>query len=180
MLTKILIGLAILIALFAIVVALQPSDFRIERSTLISAPAAEIFPHTNDLRKMHEWSPWKKLDPDARYTFADPSSGVGATMSWAGNSQAGEGRQTIVESRSNERVGIRLEFIKPFESVCATAFDLKPEGNQTKVTWSMSGTNGFISKAFCLFMDQDKMIGEPFEEGLASLKSVVEGSAAKK
>jgi hypothetical protein len=174
MFTKILIGLAVVIVVFVVVVALQPSEFRIERSVLISAPASEVFPHTNDLRKMQEWSPWKKLDPDAKYTFADPSSGVGATMTWAGNSQAGEGRQTIVESRANEQVGIRLEFIKPFESVCATGFTLKPEGSQTKVTWSMSGENGFISKAFCLFMSQDKMIGEPFEEGLASLKAVVE------
>ena len=179
MLIKILIGLAVVIVIFVIVVALQPSEFRVERSTLIAAPAADVFPHTSDLRKMHEWSPWKKLDPNARYTFSDPSAGVGATMSWAGNNQAGEGRQTIVESRANEHVGIRLEFIKPFESTCAAAFDLKPEGNQTKVTWSMSGTNGFISKAFCLFMNQDKMIGEPFAEGLASLKATVEGAAKK-
>ncbi len=174
MLKIILISLAVVIAVFVVVVALQPSEFRIERSVVIAAPAAEVFPHTNDLRKMQEWSPWKKLDPEAKYIFADPSAGVGATMSWAGNSQAGEGRQTITESRANEYVGIRLEFLKPFESVCATAFTLKPEGNRTTVTWSMSGTNGFISKAFCLFMSQDKMIGEPFAEGLASLKALVE------
>jgi hypothetical protein len=179
MFKKILIGLVIVIAIFVVVVALQPSEFHIARSVVISAPAAEIFPHTNDLRKAHDWSPWKKLDPNAQYTFPEPSAGVGATMSWAGDSQAGEGRQTIVESRANERVGIRLEFIKPFESTCATTFDLKPEGNQTTVTWSMSGTNGFISKAFCLVMNQDKMIGEPFEEGLASLKAVVEKSSAR-
>ncbi|ATC65675.1 polyketide cyclase [Nibricoccus aquaticus] len=174
MFKKILICLAVIIVIFVVVVALQPSEFRIERSVVISAPAAEVFPHTNDLRKMQEWSPWKKMDPNATYTFAELSAGVGATMSWAGNSQAGEGRQTITESRVNEYVGIRLEFLKPFESVCATAFTLKPEGNQTTVTWSMSGENGFISKAFCLVMSQDKMIGEPFEEGLASLKALVE------
>lgn len=179
MFKKILIGLAVLIVIFVVVVALQPSEFRVERSVVIAAPAAEVFPHTNDLKKIQAWSPWKELDPNAQYTFPEPSSGVGATMSWAGNSQAGEGRQTIIESRPNERVGIKLEFIKPFESTCATAFDLKPEGDQTKVTWSMSGTNGFISKAFCLFMDQEKMIGEPFEKGLASLKATVEGAAKK-
>ncbi|MDZ7901387.1 MAG: hypothetical protein U5L01_02070 [Rheinheimera sp.] len=67
MFKKILIGLVVVIVIFVVVVALQPSEFRIERSVLISAPAAEIFPHTNDLRKMQEWSPWKKLDPDAKY-----------------------------------------------------------------------------------------------------------------
>ena len=179
MFKKILIGLAVVIVIFVVVVALQPAEFHVERSVVIAAPTAQVFPHTNDLRKMQEWSPWKELDPNARYTFGEPSAGVGATMSWAGNSQAGEGRQTIVESRANERVGIKLEFIKPFESTCATAFDLKAEGNQTKVTWSMSGTNGFISKAFCLVMSQDKMIGEPFEKGLTSLKAMVESGAKK-
>jgi hypothetical protein len=43
----------------------------------------------------------------------------------------------------------------------------------------MSGKNGFISKAFCLFMNQDEMIGEPFEEGLTSLKALVEKPVAK-
>ena len=179
MLKKILLSLAVIIVIFVVVVAMQPSEFRVERSVVIAAPAPDIFPHANDLKKMHVWSPWKELDPNAEYTFAEPSAGVGATMSWAGSGQAGEGRQTIVESRANERVGIKLEFIKPFESVCSTAFDLKPEGNQTTVTWSMWGTNGFISKAFCLFMDQDRMIGEPFEKGLASLKATVEGAAKK-
>ena len=175
--TKILLGLAILVIVFCIVVALQPAHFYIERSAVVSAPAAEVFPHISDFQKMQVWTPWKKLDPNAAYTFSEPSSGVGATMTWKGNSQAGEGRQTIVESRVNEAVGIRLDFIKPFESTCATTLTLSPQGNQTTVTWSMSGENGFISKAFCLFMDQDKMIGEPFEEGLASLKTLVESTA---
>lgn len=179
MFKKILIGFGVIIVIFVIVVALQPSEFRVERSALISAPAADIFPQTNDLRKLQAWSPWAKLDPNMKCTFSDPSVGVGASVSWAGNSQAGEGRETIVESRANEYVGLRLDFIKPFESTCSTAFTFKPEGNQTKVTWSMWGKSGFISKAFCLFMSQDKMIGEPFEEGLSNLKMLVESSAKK-
>ena len=39
----------------------------------------------------------------------------------------------------------------------------------------MSGRHTFVSKAICLFMNQDKMLGGYFEKGLASLKTVVEG-----
>jgi len=39
----------------------------------------------------------------------------------------------------------------------------------------MSGRHTFVSKAICLFMNQDKMLGDYFEKGLASLKTVVEG-----
>jgi hypothetical protein len=38
----------------------------------------------------------------------------------------------------------------------------------------MTGNNNFIAKAFCLFMNMDKMIGGQFENGLADLKSVAE------
>jgi len=35
----------------------------------------------------------------------------------------------------------------------------------------------FIMKAFCLFMNMDKMVGKDFEKGLASMKSVAESAA---
>ena len=43
MITKILIGLAGVIAIFLIVVALRPADFRVERSAALSAPPAALF-----------------------------------------------------------------------------------------------------------------------------------------
>jgi hypothetical protein len=35
-----------------------------------------------------------------------------------------------------------------------------------------------MGKAFCMFMDMDKMVGPDFESGLAGMKSVVESQAA--
>ena len=65
------------------------------------------------------------------------------------------------------------------EGTSDVEFTFKPQGDQTNattnVTWTMSGRHTFISKAICLFMNQDKMLGGYFEKGLASLKSVVEG-----
>ena len=55
-------------------------------------------------------------------------------------------------------------------------FTFRPEGGQTFVTWSMSGTNSFAGKIFGLFMNCEAMIGGPFEKGLASLKSVAEAA----
>jgi hypothetical protein len=58
--------------------------------------------------------------------------------------------------------------------VCDTEFTFKPEGDQTKVTWTMSGKNDFMGKAFGLFMDCDAMVGGDFEKGLANMKAIVE------
>jgi len=42
MLKKILIALAAIVAIFLIVVALQPADFRVERTATIAAPQADV------------------------------------------------------------------------------------------------------------------------------------------
>ncbi len=177
MLKKILIGLTAVIAVFLIVAALQPADFRITRSATIAAPPAAVFERINDLHKWNDWSPWAKLDPNAKNTFEGPPAGVGAGMAWAGNSEVGEGRMTITESKPVELVRMKLEFIKPFAATNMTEFTLKPEGAQTAVTWSMSGTNGFMGKCMGLIMNCDKMVGGQFEKGFVNLKAIVETPA---
>ena len=48
-LKRLAVGLVLLLAAFAVVVWLQPDDYRLTRSTVIWAPAAKIFPHVNHL-----------------------------------------------------------------------------------------------------------------------------------
>lgn len=175
MLIYVLVGIAALIVLLIIIVAMQPADFAITRSQTMAAPAAEVFGQVNDFHKWEAWSPWAKLDPNMKQTFDGPAAGTGASHSWIGNNKVGEGRMTITESRPTDLVRIKLEFIKPFTATNTAEFIFKPEGNQTHVTWNMTGRNNFMSKAFCMFMNMDKMIGKDFEKGLTSMKAVVEG-----
>ena len=176
MLKKILIALAAIVVVFVVVVAMQPSEFRVARTATISAPAPDVIAQVNDFHNWEAWSPWAKLDPAAKNSFEGPSAGTGAIFRWAGNKEVGEGSMTITESRPSDLIRIKLEFLKPFSATNAAEFAFKPEGNQTAVTWSMAGKNNFISKAICLFMNMDKMVGGKFEEGLAQMKSVVEVS----
>jgi hypothetical protein len=175
----ILLLVAVIIVAFLIIVALQPSDFRVSRSATIVAPPAAIFPHVNELKKWDAWSPWMKLDPNAKSTFEGPLAGKGAAMSWAGNNQVGEGKMTITESRPNELVQFHLEFYKPMTGTSDAEFTFKPEGNRTTVTWTMTGKNNFIGKAMCLVMNMDKMVGGQFEQGLASMKEIAEAETRK-
>jgi uncharacterized protein YndB with AHSA1/START domain len=179
MIKKIFIGLVVVIAGFLIIVAMQPAEFRVERSATISAPASAVFAQVNDLHKWAAWSPYENRDPAMQRTFEGEPSGPGAIYKWSGNSEVGEGSMTIIESHPNERILIKLEFIKPFAATNTAEFTFEPQGDQTVVTWSLSGENNFISKAICMFMDMDKMVGGDFEQGLAKLKSVVEDGATK-
>ena len=173
----ILIVVAVLILLFLVIVAIQPSDFRITRSINIAAPAYVVFEQVNDLHKMDAWSPWLEPDPSVKKTYEGLSSGEGAVFAWDGNNQVGEGRLTVTESDPYDLVRIRLDFIKPFATTNTAEFTFEPEGDQTIVTWSMFGKQPFMGKAISLFMDMDKMIGGNFEKGLANMKNIAEGVA---
>ena len=137
-LKRLAIGLVLLVAAFAVVVWLQPDDYRLTRSTVIAAPAAAVFPQVNDLRQWEDWSPWAKLDPNAKVTFSGPQSGPGASFKWDGNDKVGAGTMTITESKPNERVATRTDFVKPFEGTSHSDFVFSQTGDQTNVIWTMS------------------------------------------
>jgi hypothetical protein len=145
---------------------------------MIAAPAADVFAHVNDLHKWDAWSPWAKLDPNAKVGFEGAAAGKGAAFTWSGNDSVGEGRMTITESRPSELISIKVDFTRPFEGSSTSQFTFKPEGNRTAVTWTMSGRQGFIAKAVCLVMNGKKMMGGEMEKGLAQLKAVAEGIKA--
>ena len=174
MIKKLFTLLVVALAGFAIIVSMQPDDFRITRSLPMNVPAAAVFAHVNDVKQWDAWSPWAKLDPKATMSFEGPAAGVGAITKWSGNNDVGEGSQTIIESRPPEFIKFKLDLVRPMEAHNNVEFTFKPTGNQTVVTWSMYGKNNFIGKAFSLILNCDKMVGGQFEKGLASLKAVVE------
>lgn len=174
MLKKILIALAVIIAAVLVIVAIQPSEFRVERTTTIAAPADAVFGQVNDLRKWDAWSPWAKLDPAAKVTFEGPDARQGAAMGWSGNEKVGEGKMTIVESHPNDDIKIKVEFTKPFEGSIGSEFGFKANAGKTDVSWAMTGHRSFVQKAFCLVMNGDKILAGDIEKGLAQLKSVAE------
>jgi hypothetical protein len=175
MVLKILIALVAVVAVvaaFAAFVALQPSEYRIARSATIAAPASDVFAQVNDFHKWDAWSPWAKLDPNAKTAFEGPSAGEGAVFAWAGNREIGEGRMTLTQSRPAELIRIKLDFVQPMAGTSTAEFTF----NRTAVTWAMFGQNNFVARAICLFMNQDKMLGGYFEKGLENLKAVAEAA----
>lgn len=177
MLKKIALVVALLIILFVAFVAMQPSQFRMERTATLQAPPEVVFEQVNVMANRRAWYPWDSLDPNMQRTYGDIPAGVGATYHWKGNDDVGEGRQTIIESVQNEKVVDDLEFIAPFAAKNKSSFLFAPEGDGTRVTWAMEGENGFMMKLVGLFLDMDGAVGKDFEKGLASLESVSQEAA---
>lgn len=179
MLKRMLLALVAIVAVFCAYVAMQPSTTRIERSAIFVAPPSAAFAEVSDFRNWQAWSPWAKLDPNAKATFEGPASGEGAVFRWEGNDEVGKGSMTITDSRPDEHIGMRVDFEKPWAATSKTEFTFKPDGPRTIVTWAMTGeAPSFFAKAICLLMNSDRMVGEQFEKGLAAMKTIVEGKSA--
>lgn len=150
------------------------ADFSMYRSISVQAEPARVHALLEDFREWQKWSPWEGLDPALNREYTGPDHGVGSTYHWSGNKQAGEGEMAITESTPTSVV-VDLEFLKPFKATNVTSFALKPSGNGTHVTWTMTGKRsaimGLMGKLFF-----DKAIGKDFDKGLASLKAEAEKS----
>jgi hypothetical protein len=177
---KILIGVAGVLVLFVAVVAARPAAYHVERKLDVAAPADLVFAVLNDLHQFAGvlvlfGSPLGKSDPDMQKTFEGPAAGVGQSYSWSGK-EAGKGKLSIEESISGQKVGMKLQFVKPMESTASCALTLAGTAIGSTVTWSMDGNHNFIGKAFGMFVDMDKMLGADIEKGLAELKTVAEAN----
>ena len=167
------IVIAVLVVGVLVLATFQPDVFRLQRSTTIAAPAARVHPFVDDFKRWTLWSPFETKDPTMRRTYGAQTAGRGATYAWEGDGEVGAGRMTIVDSTPS-RIGIALDFVKPMESRASVAFTFVPQGETTLVTWAMEAPNSFVSKVVHVFFDAEKLVGNDFERGLASLKAVAE------
>jgi len=149
-------------------------SYTVERFATINAPAAPIYAQIVDFQNWTAWSPWDDLDPGMERTYSGSNSGTGAIYAWSGNRKAGEGRMEITEVVEPSRVSIALDFLKPFKSSSTTTFHLNPDGEATRVTWTMTGPMTLMTRVMGIFKSMDKMIGPDFEKGLERLKTVAE------
>ncbi|MEH0109804.1 SRPBCC family protein [Tersicoccus sp. MR15.9] len=146
------------------------SSFAISRSRVIDAPAETLFPLVDDFHRWTAWSPWEGAGPQLERTYSGPTAGVGARYSWRGDRKAGTGSMEITESVPHTRIGLTVEFTKPFKAVNPTTFTFDAAGGgSTRVTWTMTGQNRGLWSLVARIVPMDKLVGEDFEKGLEQL-----------
>lgn len=171
-----IVAVVVLVAVAGILAyaATKPDDFRVQRSASIKAPPDKIYAQIVDLHGWAAWSPYEKKDPAMKRTFSGAASGKGAVYEWDGDKNVGAGRMEIVEAAAPSKVGIKLDFLKPFEGHNTAEFTMVPSGDGTNVTWAMYGPSPYIAKVMGTFFNMDRMIGDDFAAGLANLKTIAE------
>lgn len=155
----------------------SPTEYRVERSTVIDAPPELVFEQVNTMANREGWSPWEHMDPNMIKTFKGPASGVGATYKWSGNDSVGTGVLKIIESEPPTHIRSELTFAEPFESRSIIEWSFEGVAEGTRATWAISGE----LPGYLFWMDQSDMeesMAPDFERGLADLKEVSERLAA--
>lgn len=170
------IGIVVLIVAGLIYVASRPGSFAIGRSIAIKAPPEAIYKLIADFRNWRDWSPWESVDPQMTRDYSGAESGVGAVYAYEGV-KAGAGRMEIVEENAPGYLRLTLDFFRPMKAHNMCEWVLSPEGEETVVSWAMSGPQGFAGKLAGVLLNTDKLVGRDFERGLAQLKALVEAGA---
>jgi uncharacterized protein YndB with AHSA1/START domain len=168
-------GVVVALAAFLIYAWTRPSTFALTRSAHIDAPPARVYSFIDDFRQWALWSPWEKMDAELERRYSGAARGVGAVYEWQG-AKTGQGRMEITDVAPAFRVGLDLDFIKPFKAHNKVIFKIDDDAGGSRVTWSMSGNQGLAGKMMSVFMSMDKMVGGQFDEGLANMKRVSEAA----
>jgi effector-binding domain-containing protein len=168
--------LYILLAVVLVLVLLGfagPKTYDVNRSQVINAPTPVVFDYVKSLKKQDEWGPWSNEDPDMVTTYEGEDGKVGSVSSWKSD-KVGSGKQEITSISANT-VESKLTFYMPWgESVSTGYMHTADVDEGTEVTWGIRGENDFVGRIFGVFMNMDKSVGPMFDEGLDSLKALVE------
>lgn len=161
-------------AIILIVITIQPERAHLERTIVIAARDSVIFPHLSDYRKLSNWWPWPKMDPDLKQMYEGVGGTVGSKVIWSGE-KAGNGSMTLEELERNRRVKSRMS-IAGQNQAAINEFQLVPDSLGTRVIWTYDGINdGIIGKAKWVLMGT--LLNSQYDLGLKNLKRIIEGQS---
>ena len=162
----------------AILSFMLPTSQKAERSIVINAPATIIYNQLIKLEFFNKFSVWSQQDSSAVYILTGTDGTIGATSSWAGHPQiSGKGKIEILALVPNSTVFHKIHFINPKKGNAESVFSLVETNKaMTTVTWTFRMATPRPRNIFNLLYSLDKEKGKDFEEGLKTLKKMIESA----
>ncbi len=169
---KLLYVILALVAVYFILALIGPKEMKVERSVSINKPSSLVTSKLADYKFFHdEWSPFTELDPAMKTTYTGNPGEVGHLYKWSGNKDAGSGEMEI-KAFSGDSLIQRITFDGMGDS--KGYYIVKDKSTAADVTWGIVFEMGFLFRPMALFMGMEKMVGEKYEKGLATLKTKLE------
>jgi uncharacterized protein YndB with AHSA1/START domain len=176
MLRKIFVVVATIIAIPFVVALFIQKDYSVIRTITIDKPITEVFDYVKHLKNQDNFSQWAQMDPDMVTIYRGTDATVGFVSAWASeNPDVGVGEQEIIAIEEGKRINFELRFISPFEATePAYMITEAVNANQTKVDWGSSGHFAYPTNLMLLFVDFETMVGANLQQGLDTLKVILE------
>ena len=170
--TRLVLGLVVLVGISAAVSLGLPSHVTVTRSVVINAPEPIVFPYLNNLHQFSDWSPWQLRDPKLAVSYAGPESGKGATVQWTSQVPSiGTGSMEITGSEPNRHIDLAVNF----NGLDGTSsYDISPAGSGSKVTWAFGYDSGTSPLKRWKALMLDGFVGSEYRAGLDRLKEKIE------
>ena len=173
---KIFKGLLIVASVLIILLMagmMLPESLHVERSIVIRAPAAQVYPHVSNFRLFNQWSPWAKIDENIKFEYVGAESGEGAIVHWSSeHARVGKGSQKIIAARQDEEVRSILAIDGMGKAY--SRFMLVEDQGSTKVLWSFDVSFGYNIPGRVMGMLMEDELDSYYERGLNNLKQRVE------
>ena len=162
-----------LITAILIIAALLPKVYTVEKTIVISKPAADVMNRVGDLNSYGQWNPWQQADSTAMQIVTGNANTPGHRYGWVGK-KVGVGSLTL-NSMDDKHIHFDLEFLKPFKSKAKDnwLFEKWGDGSETKITWQNSGHLPWPIASLMGPMIT-KNLNHQFEQGLNNLKKMCE------
>lgn len=176
-LKRILLGIAVLIALLLITAIFVKKDYSVERQIIVNRPKQEVFNYVKYLDNQNHFNKWSMADPAMKKGLVGTDGTVGCKSTWESD-EVGKGEQTIVKINEGQRVDFDLHFIKPFEGKADSFISTEEAAaNETKVKWGFKSAMPYPFNVMRLFVNIEKIMGDDINTGLHTLKSNLESKA---
>ncbi|RMG36185.1 MAG: hypothetical protein D6720_05695 [Gammaproteobacteria bacterium] len=168
--------LLVLAIAFVLLGLFLPDHASLQRQIVIDVPPQRVYAQIADLRAFHRWSPWRRNEGNGGWRFSDPSSGVGARMSWLSQDGTTElGSMELIRAEPPRLVAFRLQFGDKGDGLARFRLDPIDSGG-TRVTWTFETAFGWDIFSRYVGLMLDRMLGPSYDAGLKALKASVERS----
>ena len=134
----------------AIYFGTKDGTYIIEDSLVIPAPGEVVFQKVNDLRSWESWGPWKK-DENITFTYAEKTSGEGASYSWQGAKTGSLTTTKVIPNKEIEQ-DLSMENARG-EKKSHVVWNFEEVEGGTKVTWTIQGVHSMLDKAYYSIKD---------------------------
>ena len=143
----------------------------LKKSIQIAAPASKVYSLVSDFNTWTAWSPWLIADPATKVQISQVPDQSGSTYHWISDI-VGEGKLEHTKLEQDTYVESSLQFIRPMQAHCTTAFQIAPAGDKTELTWSINGSLPWY--LFWLKSTIIGLIGMDYYRGLSMIRALAE------